>query len=87
MNNVVSNELSEVLGSLDKMETITKVLNQTVFEDMSWVQRQHETCKNYDCWVGACNRGGEQHDIDWDKPACRHWHQAPNDAIETDEDY
>ena len=53
---------------------------------MSWVQRQHETCKNYDCWVGACNRGGEQHDIDWDKPACRHWHQAPNDAIETDED-
>jgi len=33
MNNVVSNELSEVLGSLDKMETITKVLNQTIFED------------------------------------------------------
>ena len=26
-------ELSDVLGSLDKMETITKVLNQTIFED------------------------------------------------------
>ena len=33
MNNIVSSELLEVLGSLDKMETITKVLNQTVFED------------------------------------------------------
>lgn len=33
MNNVVSSDLSEVLGSLDKMETITKVLNQTIFED------------------------------------------------------
>jgi len=33
MNNTVSAEFSEVLNSLDKMETITKVLDQTVFGD------------------------------------------------------
>lgn len=33
MNSIVSGELAEVLCSLDKMETITKVLNQTMFED------------------------------------------------------
>jgi hypothetical protein len=33
MNNVISSNFTEILDSLDKMETITKVLNQTIFED------------------------------------------------------
>ncbi len=33
MNNTVSGELSDIIDSLDKMETVTKVLNQTIFED------------------------------------------------------
>jgi len=33
MNNTVSDEFTEILCSLDKMETVTKVLNQTMFED------------------------------------------------------
>lgn len=33
MNNIVSDELPEILCSLDKMETVAKVLNQTMFED------------------------------------------------------
>ena len=31
--NIDSDELSEVLASLNKMETIVKVLSQTMFED------------------------------------------------------
>ncbi|MBO6087075.1 hypothetical protein J6P92_01860 [bacterium] len=31
--NLDDNKLSEVVQSLDKMETITKVLNQTMLED------------------------------------------------------
>jgi len=45
MSNLVSCELSEVLGSLEKMETIAKVLNQTIFEDQDFnADDSHNLC-------------------------------------------
>ena len=36
MNNTMTRELTEIINSLEKMETLIKVLDQTVFEDKNF---------------------------------------------------